>query len=661
MTSDVTPFRTRAQLEAQANLAEFIRRCRNELTWLDDDPRFDWNAPEWPAIRWTKISVRTKRHVRAHEWLDPEFIEFAKAYYRWKNSHSPTKSHPEAPALKCLEAALTAVAGTGSIQQLSIEVFDEAAVVARAHFTAGVLYQVGRHLRDIARFVSNERLIPVDLSSWRSPFNRPSSVNRTGRLGRQEIDRKMPSEAGLNAMAELFANDPADTRTRFASAAWALLMPAPWRVGEMLKLHVDAEYEGEDDAGAISYGFRFYGSKGFGHDIKWVSKTMEPIAREAFRRIKEMTQPARDLARHLETAPDIPFLYPDAPPAGIDDELSLEEKATYLRRPIPKNWRDTKPTWSFKSIREHWEQVKARQPKSFPVFAKATGLKWSEALFCMHASSLHARLPTDWYRLAAPTANTLNDLLRPSGNKSGVLRELRYTEPDGTPIRLTTHQARHYQSTVAERGGMSQYDLAKWAGRARLKDNRVYNHMGEDEKVERGRALFQQIRFFGATDYVQVNPPVTLQDFNLREPGPIHHTEFGYCLHDWTMSPCDKYRDCLNCTEQVCVKGDAERYARIKARVEQVQACCDTARKEMERGTAGADRWLEYNLKTLARGRELVALLESDDVEDGALIKLNDAAEHSHLGRVLDQQLPTPRKSALSEKFQGLLREYAGG
>ena len=125
------------------------------------------------------------------------------------------------------------------------------------------------------------------------------------------------------------------------------------------------------------------------------------------------------------------------------------------------------------------------------------------------------------------------------------------------------------------------------------------------------------------------------------------------------MSPCDKYRDCLNCTEQVCVKGDAARYARIRARVEQVQACCDTARKEMERGTAGADRWLEYNLKTLARGRELVALLESDEVEDGALIKLKDAAEHSHLGRALDQQLPTPRKSALSEKLQGLLREYA--
>ena len=145
---------------------------------------------------------------------------------------------------------------------------------------------------------------------------------------------------------------------------------------------------------------------------------------------------------------------------GNEKGAAVKSKAAYLRRPIPKNWRDTRPTWSFKSIREHWEQVKARQPKSFPVLVKTTGLKWSEALFCMHASSLHAGLPTDWYRLFAPTTTTLNDLIRPAGTKHGVLQELGYTEPDGTPIRLTTHQARHYQSTIAERGGMSQYDLA---------------------------------------------------------------------------------------------------------------------------------------------------------------------------------------------------------
>ena len=30
--------------------------------------------------------------------------------------------------------------------------------------------------------------------------------------------------------------------------------------------------------------------KGFEHDIKWVPKVMEPVAREAFRRIRAMTE-----------------------------------------------------------------------------------------------------------------------------------------------------------------------------------------------------------------------------------------------------------------------------------------------------------------------------------------------------------------------------------
>ena len=54
-----------------------------------------------------------------------------------------------------------------------------------------------------------------------------------------------------------------------------------------------------------------------------------------------------------------------------------------------------------------------------------------------------------------------------------------------------------------------------------------------------------------------------------------------------------------------------------------------------------ADRWLEHALNMLLRQLQLLALLESDDIEDGATIRLADAgAEHTHLRRALEQQLP---------------------
>lgn len=44
----------------------------------------------------------------------------------------------------------------------------------------------------------------------------------------------------------------------------------------------------------------------------------------------------------------------------------------------------------------------------------------------------------------------------------------------------------------------------------------------------------------------------------------LYVTEYGYCVHDFSMLPCQKHRDCLNCNEQVCVKGDEEKLERSK-------------------------------------------------------------------------------------------------
>ena len=379
-----------------------------------------------------------------------------------------------------------------------------------------------------------------------------------------------------------------------------------------------------------------------------------------------MTQSARDLAAHLESKPEVPFRYADCPAVGIHDKLSLDDKAAYLRPPLPENSRTAKGSafWKFSTIAEHWEKALRRVPQNFPYFNKETGLTWSKALFCMHQHALHTRRWTAYYALHAPGIETINDLMggRPVSVKS-IFEQLGYTEPDGSPIKLTTHQARHFQCTLAERGGMAQDDLAKWAGRANERDNRVYNHMTDEEKTAQARAATQNIQLFGANQPSKTQGSATIRDFNLRQPGPVHKTEFGYCLHDWPMSPCDKYRDCLNCLEHVYVKGNADCHARIKEKVEDLQSQYDEALEAINRGKAGADRWFEHNSKTLFPAKELLALLESDEIEDGTVIRRNPNAvrEHSHLRRALDQRLPQPPDNSLAQTFQALLNEGTDG
>ena len=661
MTRSVV-FRSKREIAAERNLAQFIQRQRANVSHDSSRGDFHWNDPAWPAVRWVNLGVGTRRRFGDDELLHPEFRDFAKAYHVWKSTARPSVALYEFPALRCIESVLLAQTGSGSIQGLSIAVLDEAANEARVRFAPSARYHVGREIRRLAEFVSTQRLIPRDLSMWKSPLGRPSSTRRTGTEGDAEIQRKLPSEAGLHAMAEIFANDPQDPPTRFVSAVWGLLMSAPWRISEVLALHVDAECEETDDKGIVSYGVRYYGVKGFAHDVKWVPTAMESVAREAFRRLLELSESARVLARHLELSPDTPFLYADAPEVGVDDPLTLDQKAAYLRKPLPKGGPPTSPEWSFQSIRERWDKARARVPRGFPLFPSRTGLKWSEALCCVHRNLLHATRPVDWYGLVAPTANTVNDLLGSGRWKTGVPTRLGYREPDGGRIRLHSHQPRHYLSTLAERGSMAQADLAKWAGRALVRDNRVYNHVPQSERAARiGKALVGTA-LAGPSSALPVPTPTTPAQFNWTASGPTHRTEFGVCEHDWAMTPCTKNLDCLTCSEHVCRKGDLQARIHIKARYEHHVAECTKALDAVAAGTAVVDRWLEHALKSLIREQQLLALMESESIEDGAPIRLADAsAEHSHLRRALDQRIPQLRDPSLPQSIQKLIARYVSG
>ena len=652
---------SRQRTHVQQSLTEFITACRASPTSSVGQPEFEWDAPEWPGARWAKVAVGKRRRFGDDEALDADFIDFARAYFMTIRIEHGKGAAQAIQALKCVEAALLTVTGSGSLSGLSWPVLDEAAVVARKYFRKNTRYHVGRSIELLAKFVSEKRLVATNVSTWKAPLTRVCSVRRIGADGEAESNRKLPSLSGLQAMAEIFANDLVDPPARFVSAVWALLMCAPWRIGELLRLHVGAEYEESDDQGVVSYGLRYYGSKGFEHDIKIVPKVMEPVAREAFRRITEMTDSARRLARHLETHRKGPFLYPDCPRVKIDAELSLEEKGRYLRRRVPKG-ADFIENWRFRSICEHWERARAALPSGFPVFDEQTGLKWSEALFCVHRNFLHETRPTDWYRLLKPTANLVNDLLGARGQPIGVAAKLGYREPDGSLIRLKTHQARHYVCTLAERGSMAQEDLAKWAGRATLKDNRVYNHMGESERVEQARGVLEGTELAGRSGGLEVNEPTTRAEFNLRAVGPTHSTEFGACEHDWAMTPCIAHADCLNCAEHVYFKGDEEVYARLQARCRDHFVECEKALAAIRTGAGVADRWLEHALQSLVRELALVEALGSEDVKHGEMVRLTDAsAQHSHLRRALEQRLPELSERSMFCEIKSMIARYING
>ncbi len=668
--ADIFQFVPSKELKAKENLARFIHQCRFELKVFGES--LNWDDWHWRGVaQFTQAGVHS-RAATGNDALNPEFIDFAKAYFRYQQGHKPTSTKNESKALKALAPALVDITGNAGIDNITIAVLDLAAQNIRRYYARGTAYHGGRELERLAKFVSLNGLVKVDVSNWQSPIARASDRNRTGEKAQTVRNKKLPDQKALDALAEIFASKPEVPRDIFTSAVFAMLMCAPSRISEILELPVDCEVEQIDDKGIVRYGWRFYSGKGFGGDIKWIPTEMVAIAKEAIKRIKELTTPARLLAKWLESNPSKFYRHEDCPKVVDGHPLTANQTCQALGiapRGKPKSgltgakvpYKDNNYT-----LNDAWSYVVARQPKSLPWLSKGKGIKYSNALFCMQRHLIHASRGTSPVLLWAPTNNVFNNDLSPrpelgSDRHKSLFDRFGYLNSDGSRLKVTSHQARHFLNTIAQRGGLSQLQIAKWSGRADVKQNRTYNHMTEQEIVAQAQALDTSLSLFGPSGEAEKHQPITVQEFNLMEKGPAHVTEFGVCAHDYTMSPCEKYRDCLNCTEHVCIKGDEERLKRILRRLEEVKKQFGAAQQAVNDGLFGADRWYQHHKNTLERLQELVTILSNKKVTDGALVQLKNDNEYCVLNRTVAAKLPAAKQKIGEEKLDDMAKLLGGG
>ena len=653
--TEVLPFVPRRDRDANSNLYEFIRMCREDLTVFGDD--LDWNSNYWAKSKVTfgNLDAGRRRKLENSSYMQQPFLDFAKAYHRYRQGMMPARHNIEMRALKCLERALAETGVTTSVEYAKGFVFDRAAVLCAESYEPGVAYRAGCELEAIAKFLVEKRLVS-GLFPWRNTISRPVDTVRTGATARQLREKKLPANELLNALASIFASNPTSDRDVFTSSTVALLMCAPSRCGEVLLLPVGCEVTEEKRDGGTAYGWRFFTGKGGLPMIKWIPDVMVPIAKEAVSRLRRITDEARKLAAWLEDRPDEFFRHAGCPEVGEDDPLDewqiasclgclggdamMLERAS-LRAELRRIGIDTRHRVFTSRNLNDW--VHARLPDTFPWFDAKQTLKFRDALFCMRARQLRTDMGSSPVVLWRPTVNTLNDDLGQREASPGyrlpnifARNKVVHGEVMG---KVTSHQFRHHLNTLAQRGGLAQSDIAKWSGRADPKQNRVYNHMSEHELAgmlrEHNPALMLGSSLSQVAEDLAMKMPMTRQEFNMLTVPTVHVTEFGFCAHDYVMSPCQRFRDCLNCTEHLCLKGD-NRLIRLKDRLEIVREQVRRAEAELQEGSAGVDRWLEVHRLTVQRLEQLIAILEDPAVEDGAIVRLNNANQFSPFRRALE-------------------------
>ena len=456
---------------------------------------------------------------------------------------------------------------------------------------------------------------------------------------------------------------PATRWTLIASSAYALLLATHSRISELHRLDAyDCEVETVEN-GERRYGLRWYPSKGGEPETRWVPTALVPLASDALQRLREATEPARELARkYVIGEPILPQDDPHDPHArdGYISRKTLETvtNSKYFIAALHRNGFDVRAEYARNLgvpvsatarlyLRSPIEEgFRAELPKGFPLADAKSRLRFDRALL-VRTADMTPRSSSMFWRLSRITSDEIEGAMngKPSepGRREGLFHRFALVDDDGESVRITPHQLRHYMTTLANEGNLSQLDIAKWAGRKDARHNRYYDHETAASLVAKARAVDEDM--FDRAITVTPRGPVTAEQLIEGHLPAVHLTKYGACLHDFAMSPCPFYRDCLNCVEHACVKGNARAERALRARLAVMEKAVAAAEEAAAAGDPNPEIWLSRKTLELARLRELVALIDNDTIPAGAILRLNDEARYA-IGR---DDPDTPARVALPD------------
>lgn len=645
---------------AEENLFNFIDMAKNELKVFGDDLKFDLNI--WDISKTNPGKQNTKQRIVFSNLEDSKnnkktkadgiipmqepFLSFTKGYLRYKQGLAPVSSFtPLIAAMRLLEYALIDITQTANPINITSDVLNRAIEIGKENFTDAVMYRQGKFLEKIGKDISEKNISKMSID-WKNPIKRPSDSQRVGKKADDRRNEKMPSAAALDALPEIFlkAEDPKDV---LISSMIAILFGSPDRIGELLLLQEYCEVIQKDSKGKESYGLSWYPEKGAEPMVKWIIPSMVDTVKKAIKRIREVTKEARYVAKWYEDNPKKLFLPKHLEYLRKYKVLTTEETALifygredkfmttmYKTYNIPYEVVNKKSIVTFKDFEEG---IIRALPDDFPYINKEKKFKYSETLLIQRVNEYNYQKSTLLPTIDGLTIGFINDALgaREGVVKSSIFDKFGYKEPDGSSIKVTTHQFRHYLNTLAQKGGVSQLDIAKWSGRKDVSQNRAYDHVTADEMLLLIKdAIGNEDTMKGQLSNIEgIKKKVVISrdEFAELKVRTAHKTDFGVCIHDFTMMPCQLHMDCLNCTEQVCIKGDKDSNERIRQRKLDVEKSLQIAIDAQKDGHVGAHRWIKHQSIELEKLKQLCEIFDNENVNDGTLIQISNAPSISQI------------------------------
>jgi hypothetical protein len=461
----------------------------------------------------------------------------------------------------------------------------------------------------------------------------------------RKSDERLPSREAMEAFA-LCSNNPLTYGEEILLRVIDLLIATGQRGNEVAVIPYDCWVERplKDTAGTavvdgndntiLECGIRYFAEKQFQSRVHWLAESDIPLARRAVERLKVLTEDQREIARWQEAHPG--RLWDHSPKKIMtEDEIlhwigfAKNRDATrilfmYFARngihPYDEKKRQSKAI-KRRYLAGDIERLLVPKLRGHIALAENAGgklrvvLKTSETLALAFEGQFHfgGREANVFYIL--PRRVTLSDIniaLGSNPQRSSIFSRRSLVEANGDPIKLTSHQPRHWRNTIYHLAGMSDVQQALALGRKRLDQNTYYQHTS----IEENTATHQEFLAFSShherIDFLHTGirnkriqgaltdsyhallldkGTTTAEAFLAVHATALHVTPFGGCIHDFSQAPCPKHLQCWNGCSHLHLMGTTSERANLERQAESMVRVI-TIMRGAGIGEAGSDVWL---------------------------------------------------------------------
>lgn len=524
----------------------------------------------------------------------------------------------------------------------------EAAVLEREAKSSA--YRVSVFLDELARMLDRRGVC-------RAPLNFRASIPR----GRDEFDRttatfaerteNLPSRDLIEALATV-ANDPRVSQEPFdllRIRIVELLIIGGFRIGEALTMPADVlvrepmlDELGNRKRNAVTgellerIGIRYWPEKAGEPIPKWVPTIANAQVLRAVRDIDDLCRPARENASWLECHPNQIKLEIDN-----DKEFSTAQAASILGLGgygAFQSWlrgnargghallRRTGDRYSISGANLKCAIAQDRFTK--PMLVKPNGRQQSlgESLIVCFLNAGHSGRAVNRFITNPMTWDQIASFISGRPGKApirSIFERYDLTDESGAPYRVRTHDFRRLLNTVAQRGGLTQAEIALWMGRRRVEDNAAYDLRSSVEMAAEMRQLVEKNEVYGTiADQVRALPETEREAFLNSRLTMLHTTPLGQCGSNIAENPCATAVSCLGgCGHYLRRKGDE------RSRVALLRIECETL-DALERAEAlsikgNAINWIRGHETVLKHARAALAIDTDFQITDGELRHVN--------------------------------------